>query len=604
MHSSLHFILRLPRQILVLALTSLCVAQAADGVSAPPPLDLSAPPAPTPTPAPTSSGATTDGPSQSVTLNLINRLVKRGVLTKEDADDLIKLAEQDAAKAKSAPASSSDSSDDTVRVTYVPEPVKEQIREDIRQEVLKQAVDERWAAPRSIPEWATRFRFNGDVRIRGQGDFFPEGNVIGLGSQFWNYNGINSGTPFDYTNTTINPPYPNVSEDRTRARLRARFGAEIDLGNGFSSGFRIATGESSSPISENQSLGGGNGNFNKYAIWLDRGFIKYETGLMGGNVSATIGRQDNPFFATTMLWADDLGFDGLVFKGKWKAGDTFQPFFTGGAFPVYNTDFNFSSNQSTKFESKDKWLYSAQFGTDIKITKDVDLKVAGAFYDYQNVDGRVSTAFTPLTNADQGNTDTSRPLFAQRGNTYVALRQITADSSNSFGTTNQWQYFGLATPYRIAAITARVDLNSFDPLHVWLIGEAIKNVAFDKTKINNNGPTTLKGPVNNLAANTGKFDGGDLGWNFRLNIGDQVLEKLWDWNAYVGYRYVESDATIDGFCDSDFGGGGTNLKGYTISGSLALSPRVWTGFRWMSANSIAGPTFKEDVLQLDLNAKF
>jgi hypothetical protein len=52
-----------------------------------------------------SSVATVDAvprptPSQNVTVNLIHRLVERGVLTKSDADELIKQAEQDAATAR------------------------------------------------------------------------------------------------------------------------------------------------------------------------------------------------------------------------------------------------------------------------------------------------------------------------------------------------------------------------------------------------------------------------------------------------------------------------------------------------------------------------
>ena len=102
----------------------------------------------------------------------------------------------------------------------------------------------------------------------------------------------------------------------------------------------------------------------------------------------------------------------------------------------------------------------------------------------------------------------------------------------------------------------------------------------------------------------GAFAGGDTGWLINLNFGNVVLQKRWDWNANVGYRYVESDAVIDGFCDSDFGGGGTNLKGFTLGGGLGLSSRVWLAARWMSADSIAGPTFKTDIFQFDINAKF
>ncbi len=61
---------------------------------------------------------------------------------------------------------------------------------------------------------------------------------------------------------------------------------------------------------------------------------------------------------------------------------------------------------------------------------------------------------------------------------------------------------------------------------------------------------------------------------------------------------------VDVFVDSDFGLGGTNLKGYFVGGNYALSHNVSTALTWMSANSIGGPPFAVDVLQVDLNAKF
>ena len=91
-----------------------------------------------------------------------------------------------------------------------------------------------------------------------------------------------------------------------------------------------------------------------------------------------------------------------------------------------------------------------------------------------------------------------------------------------------------------------------------------------------------------------------------LDMGKVVLEQLWDWNLQLSYRYVETDATVDAFTDSDFGAGltGTNLKGYTIGGNLALSSRVWAGLRYMSSDNVSGPTYKNDLIQFDINAKF
>ena len=89
-----------------------------------------------------------------------------------------------------------------------------------------------------------------------------------------------------------------------------------------------------------------------------------------------------------------------------------------------------------------------------------------------------------------------------------------------------------------------------------------------------------------------------------LSVGDMVLKERWKWNLNLGYRKVGSDALVDGFVDSDFGGGGTNVKGFTFGGNLALSPNVKFGLRWMSASQVGGPTFKNDILQLDFSGKF
>ena len=107
-----------------------------------------------------------------------------------------------------------------------------------------------------------------------------------------------------------------------------------------------------------------------------------------------------------------------------------------------------------------------------------------------------------------------------------------------------------------------------------------------------------------MSDSIGTFAGGDTAWIVQMQVGSAALEKRGDWQIAAGYRYVESDAVIDGFCDTDFGGGGTNLKGYTIGGSVALSPNIWVALKWLSAQSIAGPPYKEDVIQFDLNGKF
>ena len=639
--------------ILAAIAPGLCQAAASDPEPPKPevapnaPANESAPPAPTgsvpaPPAPPKSEPAPGAAPSQNVTINLINRLVQRGVLTKDDADELIKQAEADAVKAREeasaanrrpaeqppspevslfrgdvaplsvngvapppAPPPPPGDSAEEVRVPYVPETVRRQIAEEVREEVLQKARDENWANPRTLPDWILRLTPFADFRVRYEGDFFPSGND-NTGA-FPNFNAINTGAPFNTTSTTFSPQN-DVDQDRDRFRLRVRFGAQMDLDDGFTFGLRISTGDTDSPVSANQTFGyangGQGGDFSRYAIWLDRAFVRYELGgTPARDFVVNVGRTDNPFFAPTeLVWFDDLGFDGLSVSGRYQVTSHVTPFLTAGAFPIFNTELNFSSDRPSKFSSEDKYLVAVQAGTNLTWGRDFSAKVAGAYYAFENVAGRLSSPFVPLTASDQGNTDDSRPSFAQKGNTYFPIRDILPTADNDFGTIDQFQYYGLATPFRVIDFGGTLDYAHFDPFHLSFFGEFVKNVAFDAGRINaiainNRGPNQPNGQP-------GGFVGGDTAWMVGIKAGTPAFEKRWDWYVGAAYQYEESDATVDGFNDPNFGLGGTNLKGYRIFGAVALSKHINLFVRWMSADQVAGPTFRSDILQVDFNAKF
>ena len=621
-------------------------------------------------------------PSENVTLNLINRLVQRGILTKEDAGDLIRQAKEDAQRASqqsqvaqqavtqaataqqmAMEAAAPPSSDDSVSVSYVPEIVKSEMRDEIKRDVIAAAQSEGWATP-NYPSWINNLRPFMDLRTRYQGNNYSTNNGTEIFDTM-NFNEINTQWPinlmaipgssplynyFGYyqAQTPIGPSTYNTTQQRNQTRVRFRFGADMDLGENFTSGFRIGTGQNGSPVSENQTFGfiGNNGmaqggNFSSYAIWLDRAFLKYEIGSDPDRLAAiTVGRFDNPFYTpTTIMWANDIGFDGVAAQARYKIFKGFTPFATAGIFPIFNTDLNFPARQETKQPSNDKYLYAGQVGIDWKITKDLNFKSSAGYYYFQNIEGRVSAPGVTPNQEAQMSTDDSRPGFAQRGNTYMMLRNIEkvdAYDENGLPTgntqanyindptqgvdpyyINQFQYFGLATPYNILSANARLEYRHWEPFVVSVSGEWDRNLAWNSQNIVNNGPvpgpdnnynqTLVTGPVNNLAQNSGgvyNYNGGNTAWIIQAKIGSGALQKRWDWDLGVSYRYVESDAVIDGFCDSDFGGGGTNLKGYAVGGNLALSKNVFLGARWLSATGIAGPTYKADIFQLDLNARF
>ena len=568
--------------------------------------------------------------SPNATINLVNLLVKQGVLTEDQAAALIRQADDEAyvsrqaAKdatvkadeaAKAANAATAASSPPVTRhVTYVPEIVKRQLREEIKQEVMATAKKDGWASPGAYPEWAQRIRFYGDMRARYQGNFFPHGNDQ---ADAINFNAINTGSPYDASkvNQVFYPTY-NTSQDRQQARLRARLGMEADIFNGFSAGLRIATGENSSPVSTNQSFGASTsgGNFSKYALWLDRGYLKYQT--LGDEITFSAGRFDNPFWSPSdLVWYKELGFDGFALQAKHEVFGGFTPFAVAGAFPIYNTDLNAGINLALdvdpatgnaaprKLASHDKWLFGGQSGFEYRFKPESAFRFAVAYYDFDRVQGLISSPCTAPSASDVCDTDLTRSSFAQKGNTQMQLRSIIVDPTFAPGTQPNFQFFGLVGKYRPIVASSQLDLGEFHPVHIVLDGEYVFNSAFNRNLMlssliwNNFGPSTTPGVQ-------GPYNGGNQGWLGRITVGNKEIKHLWDWNVHAGYKYLESDATLDAFADSDFGLGGTNLKGYFVGANVGLSENVWATMRWMSANNIAGVPFAVDVLQVDLNARF
>jgi len=576
--------------------------------------------------------STPSTPTGNVTINLIQKLVKRGILTQEEASDMIRQSEAEAeafraqsqtdmvaiaqaaavqVAASSAPAGSDlpPSSPEDIRVTHIPQPVKDQIKEEIKLELATNRTPREINAALRLPKWVENGKAAFDLRVRYAGTFFPTGNDAS--GAFPNFNAINTGAPFDTTGTQFAPQL-NVDQNRNQYLLRARFGMDFAMSENFSSGFRVATGSNNSPVSTNQGMGvansatqGQGGNFSKYAIWLDRAFMRYDFNVTEAiKTTAWAGRFENPFFSTRLTWDDDLGFDGAALTTKANITENFALFGTGGAFVVYNTDFNFSSNQPAKFESYDKYLFGAQGGFEWKIGDDLKWKTAVAFYSFYNIEGKLSDPYTPLTVNDASNTDNSRPSFAQKGNTYMAIRNITPDASNDYGAINQWQYYGLATKFNELALTSQIDYDGFEPVRVSVVGEYVQNIAFNETDINAIAVNNRGALDENGLTDIGAFEGSPYGWFVDLRVGTPALAKRWDWLLSVGYRWIGSDSVVDGFTDSDFGGGGTNMQGFTAAGFLSLSENVYLGLRWMGSESIAGPQYDTNIFYLEVNSKF
>lgn len=537
--------------------------------------------------------------ADAVTLNLIKLLVEQKLISQTQADALIEQARQQAAAAPAAapaPIQVAPPADGAIHVPYIPQVVRDQIKDEVKQEVMQEAKAENWAQPGSLPEWVNRFHFYGDFRFRTEEDLFDKSNA-----PFVNFNAINTGSAYDIASTnSVLPPMYDTTEDRQRLRIRARLGMTADVADNFVVGFELGTGNGLNPGSMNQTIGS---DFTYFGAVIDKAYMQYKPWT---GATLTVGRFENPWFSTDLIWANDLTFDGVYFQQKFRTDHSFQPFLTLGAFPVENTTFNLPQTPTAngdgsvnEAKSHDDWLYAAQAGFDWQ-SKKTDFKLAAAYYHFTNIQGSLSSPClnTPTATTAGCDTDYSRPIFQQWGNTLFPIRNI-AFAPN---TTADPQYFGLASPFHEVAVTEHFDYAMREKLHIVFDAEAERNLGFDKSKIQQLLAPT--GPVNNYAGDTGALQTGSNAFMARILVGSPVLNERWQWNASFTYKYLDADSVVDAFDDQDFHLGGTNAKGYIAGAGLGLAHNVWAVAQYYSATQVTGAPLAIDVVHLDLNARF
>jgi hypothetical protein len=517
---------------------------------------------------------------RNTVINLLQGLVEKGILTREQAEAMVKNAQDKAAAtaaaAAAAAAQQQKAEEGAVRVPYVPEIVKDEIRKEVVQElgpeVKKEVVDQATSKGglfSALPEWIQRMRFTGDVRLRAEGDDFANNNAT---NAYLDFNQVNAKGGVEAAGTQA---LLNTTKDQDRLRLRVRFGFDADLGYGFTSGVRLATGSTGEIIATtNQTLGTfGAG----YTTTIDQGYIRWTGQTSSGRQIFTItgGRFENPWIYTDLLWYNDLTFEGLTtaYRVNFSSDNEHRKdwFVTLGALPL--ASFSLTDPNA---EGQQKWLAAGQSGLDFRFQDESRLRIAASYYDYIHIVGQ----FNPL---DSTQFNWTAPAFVQKGNTLFNI----ADSS-----TNQTAgLYALASQFRIVDLIAMGDLQVGPHYSLGLTLEALKNIGFRVSDVMARDGGTFVAPRTR-------------GYRADLGFGSSNTGRFGTWRASLGYRYLERDAVLDAFNDEDFHLGGTDAKGYTGMFDFFFNPHVWLRMKYLSANAIDGPPLGIDVWQVDMNTRF
>ena len=528
---------------------------------------------------------------RQTTLALIEALVQSGTLTRDKADALLADAKKraDAALALTLALAPPRPSAEplkpevpvapVVRVPYVPQVVRDQIRDEVREEVIARARIERWGVPGATAEWTDRIAIEGDIRMRSQSDRPGSGNPAPEDLLAASLSGLTR-VPDLAAGTAAFLPTGSTRDDRDRLRLRARLGINAKVNDSVSAGLRLSTGSAGDRVSTNQTLGQ---SFNRYTFLLDRAFIKIDPTEWA---SFSAGRIANPWFSTDMVFSDNLSFEGLTarFNLPRRAWRTFEPFVTAGFFPVRED----SASRPTRS------IVGAQVGFQWEFSSDLRVKLGLAQYGFQGFEGRVDPDYDPVFGPGRsyGQYEYEAGL-RQRGNTLFLT------NNPQEGQTPDKNRWGLAARFRPLALTGAAEISYFSPYVIGLSGEVVRNQAYTRSEI---------------IERTGVYldDARVFGVNTRIVVGSQEVRNAGDWQASVAYRWLGSDAVPDAFVDSDLGGGGTNVRGFTAGLNYGLYRDAQLSMRYLSGSTISSPTVQPqlrdrhslDSLQVDLNVRF
>jgi hypothetical protein len=508
---------------------------------------------------------------RNTVVNLLAALVQRGVLSQQDAQKMVAdaqaLAETEIAELRAQDAAE----EGAVRVTYVPEVVKDEIqaavvadvKDVVVEDVVTRAKQEGWGVPGALPAWVRNVDVDTRLRVRGEGNYFDEQNATGT---YLNFNAVNEAGGIGAAGADA---LLNTTEDRSRLRARLRVDVTADLSPNFTAHLGVSTGNMHDPVSMNETL-------SNYGRRLNFAVSNASIEWNVANERATrdfdmhAGRFDNPFLHSSLVWDEDLAFEGLagtvgfdVFRRRTAEFDR-GVFLTLGAFPL----------DEIELSRDDKWLYAGQLGIEAPLSERSVFRFAAGYYEFKNITG--------LRNApDSRLNDFSAPPLLGRGNTLFDIRNDLDPDTN---------LFALAADYELANIVAQFDFPVFGENRVQVALDYVENRGFD--------PLAVSERIGEPAAAHTK------GHQIEFSVGRDRVREAGDWRVFAAYRYLEQDAVIDAFTDSDFGLGGTDTEGVIVGFDFGVSRNVWVTTKWLSANEIFGPPLAIDTLQLDLNTQF
>ncbi len=313
-----------------------------------------------------------------------------------------------------------------------------------------------------------------------------------------------------------------VGNDRSRLRFRLRLGPTVKIGD-FTLGVLLTSG-GSDQVSTNQSFDNA---FSTKDIGISEAFVSWTPSYLDKAVTITAGKMKNPFrknMTSDLLWDGDLRPEGITERFKLRDDRGFTLYADFGQFVL-----NELSNQE-----KDPWLFAWEGGATIKLRYVGKVRLALGYYDMLNVQ-------------DSGLNEPTVQVFNSR-------QAIPAGQTiNSAPYVNDYNVFNLNGSVDTEVMGVPVNIQA----------DWVKNLV---------SPTSCSGVGNfrgRCAPGNTQVSGQDEGYQVGVRLGKATKAKTWEVAYY--YKWLQADAVLAAFADSDFGDGGTNRRGNIVWAAYNLT---------------------------------
>jgi hypothetical protein len=425
-----------------------------------------------------------------------------------------------------------------------------------------------------------RYRFTGDVRVRGE-----------------NFN-------------------QETTQDRNRARIRARFGFEGKLGD-FTGGLSIGSGSLGDPTSTNETL---TNNFDRKTIALDRAYVTYNPAKFKA-LQLTGGKFVYPWIRTGMTFDPDLNPEGFSEKLSFDLHNAKVKNLTVGAYELtYNESsggqdsYALGAHGSAKLQPFSWWTSTVSFAATKWNRPDAILQ-ASAFAVAATTGSKVIQVVIPGTVAD--------PTPAQPSPTTVTINvpgEGQGCNSPKGATTGTTLVAGVPTAVPIVitppcifapnGMTNALVLDSKNVPHFasgFLYTDVIVNnqfkTPFKRLPLNIVGefednldaiahPLTNPDPVTGVVSTLPQFGKQALAYSIDVSVG-QTLRKG---DFQVGYAWLrqEQDSAIASFVESDQRAP-TNILQNRVYALYRLNPNTVAQFTFWRGRTL-NPLLQNAVL--------